>query len=210
MIQLLEERGFHDLSWGVVSSYEADKSLEGLSIKEIAIKLKGDGSADAQMEVAREMMERGAPDMVYHFMSERDIVRFMRHPLVAVASDSSLVIPGEGVPHPRSYGNNARVLGHYVRELKVLPLEEAVRKMTSLPAEQFGFDRRGRIAKGYAADLVIFDRETIADRATYAQPHQYPAGIPYVVVNGAVVVRDGRHTGAKPGQVLISARLKSR
>jgi len=210
MIQLYEERGFHDLSWGVVSSYNADKSLEGLSMKEVALKLKGDGSADAQLEVAREMMLRGAPGMVYHFMSEDDIASFMRHPRVAVASDSSLVTPGDGVPHPRSYGNNARVLGHYVRDLKVISLEEAVRKMTSLPAEQFRFDRRGRIAKGFAADVVIFDRNTVADRATYAQPHQYPAGIPHVVVNGAVVLRNGTHTGAKPGQILLSVHGNSR
>ncbi len=208
MVQLLEERGFHDFSWCVVSSYNADKTLEGLSIKEVALKVKGDGSVDAQLEVAREMMLRGAPDMVYHFMSEEDIARFMRHPQVAVASDSSLVTPGDGVPHPRSYGNNARVLGHYVRELKVLALEEAVRKMTSLPAEQFGFGHRGRIARGFAADLVVFDRNTISDRATYAQPHQYPAGIPFVVVNGVVVVRDGAHTRAKPGPILVSARNK--
>jgi N-acyl-D-amino-acid deacylase len=194
----------------VVSSFGADRSLEGLSMKEAAIRLKGDGSAETQLEVAREMMLRGAPDMVYHFMSEDDIARFMRHPQVAVASDSSLVTPGDGVPHPRSYGNNARVLGHYVRELKVLSLEEAVRKMTSLPAEQFGFDRRGRIAKGFAADIVVFDRNTIAERATYAQPHQYPVGIPYVVVNGAVVVRNGSHTGAKAGHILLSSHTKPR
>ena len=202
MTALFEERGFHDLSWGVVSSFNADRSLEGLSMKEVALKDKGDGSADSQLEAAREMMLRGAPGMVYHFMSEDDIARFMRYPWVAVASDSSLVTPGEGVPHPRSYGNNARILGHYVRELKVISLEEAVRKMTSLPAEQFGFDRRGRILKGFAADLTLFDPKTIADRATYAQPHQYPAGIPHVVVNGTVVLRNGTHTGAKPGHPL--------
>jgi N-acyl-D-amino-acid deacylase len=206
MVKLLEERGFHDLSWCVVSSYRADPTLEGLSIQEIARKLKGDGSTDAQLEVAREMMLKGEPDMVYHFMSENDIARFMGHPQVAVASDSSLVTPGEGVPHPRSYGNNARILGHYVREAKTLSLEEAVRKMTSLPAGQFGFQRRGRIEKGFAADLALFDRNTVADLATYAKPHQYPVGIPDVIVNGIVVVRDGRHTGAKPGQMLRSGK----
>ncbi len=208
MIGLWEERGFHDLSWAVVASFDADRSLEGMSIKEIAVKLKRDGSPDAQLEVARDMMLRGAPDMVYHLMSENDIARFMRHQQVSVASDSSLVTPGEGVPHPRSYGNNARVLGHYVRELKVLSLEEAVRKMTSLPAEQFGFDRRGRIAEGFAADIVVFNRNTIADRATYARPHQYPDGIPCVLVNGEVVVRNGNHTGAKPGQILLTSHAK--
>ena len=208
MIRLYEERGFHDLSWSVVSSYRPDTSLEGLSMKEVALELKGDGSADAQLEVAREMMLRSAPDMVYHFMSEDDIARFMRHPWVAFASDSSLVMPGAGMPHPRSYGNNARILGHYVRELKAISLEEAVRKMTSLPAEHFGFARRGRIVKGYAADIAVFDPKTVADRATYAQPHQYPEGTPHVVVNGVVVVRNGAHTGAKPGQALVSAHRR--
>jgi len=132
----------------------------------------------------------------------------MRHPQVSVASDSSLVTPGAGVPHPRSYGNTVRVLGHYVREARVLPLEEAVRKMTSLPAEQFGFARRGKIAKGFAADIVLFNKDTVADRATYAQPHQYAAGIPFVIVNGVVVLREGNHTGARPGAVLRSEHVK--
>ncbi len=210
MTGLLEERGFHDLSWGVVASYRADPTLEGLSIKEIAVKLKGDDSADAQLETAREMMLRGNPGMVYHFMSEDDIARFMRHPQVSVGSDSSLVSPGEGMPHPRSYGNTARILGHYVREAKVLPLEDAVRKMTSLPAAQFGFSGRGLIREGFAADLALFNKETVADRATYAQPHQYPVGIPCVIVNGVVVVREGNHTGARPGKVLPFVADKQR
>ena len=140
--------------------------------------------------------------MVYHLMSENDISRIMRHPQVAIGSDSGILVAGQGVPHPRGYGNNARVLGHYVRELKVIPLQEAVRKMTSLPAAQFGFAGRGMLKAGYFADLVVFDKNTVRDQATYAQPHQYPAGIPYVIVNGVFVVRDGSHTGARPGQAL--------
>ena len=199
---LLAERGFQDLSWAVVSSYRADRSLEGLSMKDIAMKLERDDSRDAQLEAARQMMLQGGASMVYHLMSEDDIARFMRDPQVSVGSDSGVLTPGEGVPHPRGYGNNARILGHYVRELKVIPLEEAVRKMTSLPASQFGFEKRGLIQKGYAADLVLFNRETVRDRATYADPHQYPQGISVVIVNGVPVVRDGKHTGARPGQVL--------
>jgi N-acyl-D-amino-acid deacylase len=201
MKSLLSERGFADLSWAVVSSYGPDPSLEGSSIKEIALQKKGSDSLEAQLETAREMLRAGGAGMVYHFMSDEDIAAIMQHPQVAVASDSSVLTPGRGVPHPRGYGNNPRVLGHYVRELKVLPLAEAVRKMTSLPAGQFGLHRRGEIREGMAADLVVFDRETVADRATFREPHQYPAGIPHVIVNGTPVVRDGEHTGARPGQV---------
>jgi len=140
--------------------------------------------------------------MIYHFMSEDDVARIMRHPQVAVASDSGVLTPGVGVPHPRGYGNNARVLGRYVRELKLIPLEEAVRKMTSLPASRFRFADRGLIKEGYAADLVIFDPETVSDRATFEQPHQFPIGIPYVIVSGEAVIEQGRDTGARPGQIL--------
>jgi N-acyl-D-amino-acid deacylase len=205
MLGMLQERGFQDLSWAVVSAYRADPSLEGLSIKDIALKLKRDGSCDAQLEMAREMMIRGGAGMVYHFMSEDDIVRFMRDPQVSFGSDSGVLALGEGMPHPRGYGNNPRILGHYVRELKVISLEEAIRKMTSLPASQFGFAKRGLIRQGYAADLVLFNRETVADRASYADPHRYPDGIFCVIVNGVAVVRDGKHTGARPGQVLRPA-----
>jgi N-acyl-D-aspartate/D-glutamate deacylase len=106
------------------------------------------------------------------------------------------------VPHPRGYGNNARVLGEYVRERKVITLEEAVRKMTSLPAAHFGFAGRGVIAEGAAADLVVFDPATVKDEATYPAPHAYASGIPHVIVNGVFVVRDSKATGARPGQIL--------
>jgi len=199
---LLAERGFEDLSWAVVASYKADRSLDGFSIKQIAGRIKGKQDADAQLEVARDLIRGGDPQMIYHFMSEDDVTRIMRHPEVAVASDSDVLTPGVGVPHPRGYGNNARVLGRYVRELKVIPLEEAVRKMTSLPASQFRFADRGLVKEGYAADLVIFDPETVSDRATFEQPHQFPIGLPYVIVNGTAVVEQGRDTGARPGQVV--------
>jgi N-acyl-D-amino-acid deacylase len=199
---LLAERGFEDLSWAVVATYKKDPSLNGLSIKQIAAKVRGNDDADAQLEVARDMIRGGDPQMVYHFMSEDDVARIMRHPQVAVASDSDVLTPGAGVPHPRGYGNNVRVLGRYVRELKVISLEEAVRKMTSLPASQFRFADRGLIREGYAADLVIFDPGTVADRATFRQPHQFAVGISSVIVNGKAVIEQGRDTGARPGQIV--------
>jgi N-acyl-D-amino-acid deacylase len=104
--------------------------------------------------------------------------------------------------HPRAYGNFARLLGKYVREERIVPLAEAIRRLTSLPAGNLGLDRRGRLAPGMFADVVVFDPATIADRATFEAPHQYPAGIATTIVNGVVVVEDGRHTGARPGRVL--------
>ena len=126
----------------------------------------------------------------------------MKHPHVAIASDSSLLTMGEGVPHPRGYGNNARVLGEYVRVRHVIPIEEAIRKMTSLPAAQFHFAQRGLVKEGYAADLVVFDPAAVSDRATFEQPHAYASGIPYVFVNGVAVVSKGEQTTARPGTVL--------
>jgi N-acyl-D-amino-acid deacylase len=202
MIALYEERGFSDLSWAAVASYRPDPSLNGLSMKDVAQKLEGSASADAQLEAARKLMLGGGASMVYHFMSDDDIDRIMKHAQVAFASDSGVLEPGAGVPHPRGNGNNARVLGEYVRERKVIPLEEAVRKMTSLPAAHFGFRDRGVIREGTAADLVIFDPARVRDRATYPAPHAPPEGIAHVLVNGVFVVRDREPTSERPGAVL--------
>jgi N-acyl-D-aspartate/D-glutamate deacylase len=202
IVQLLAERGLSDLSFAVVASYKADPSFNGLTMKQVAAKLKGSETADAQLEAAREMMLNDGASMVYHFMSEEDVERIMKHPQIGFASDSSVLTPGQGVPHPRGYGNNVRVLGEYVRKRGVLTLEEAIRKMTSLPAAQFRFARRGAIREGFAADLTIFDPSTVGDRATFERPHEFATGVPYVIVNGVPVVRNGEHTGARPGQVL--------
>jgi N-acyl-D-amino-acid deacylase len=162
----------------------------------------GKDDLESQLELMRRMLRAGGASMVYQFMSEDDISPILKHPFVSIASDSGLNVMGEGVPHPRGYGNNARALARYVRDRKTISLEEAVRKMTSLPAAHFGFAGRGTVAVGQAADLVVFDPARVADRATYERPHQYPDGISTVVVNGVVVVRDGAHTQARPGQVL--------
>lgn len=119
-----------------------------------------------------------------------------------IASDSGVRQADESVPHPRGYGNNARVLGHYVRELKLIALEDAIRKMTSLPAQTFGFRDRGLIREGFAADLVIFDDNTILDQATFDKPHQFPVGISYVLVNGAPVFENNQITSVRPGVAL--------
>ena len=205
---LLAERGFTDLSWAVIASYRDDPSLNGLSIKQAAARVLGRDDAEAQLEMARQMLARSNPQMVYHFMSEDDVKRIMRDREVMVASDSGVLTPGQGAPHPRGYGNNARVLARYVREQRVIPLAEAVRKMTSLPARHFGFARRGELLPGFAADIVIFDPAAVRDPATFDQPHQYAAGFGDVIVNGVPVVRNGEVTGAKPGQVLRRTALR--
>ena len=202
MRALLAERGLTDLSFAVVASHRADPSLNGSSMKQVATRLQGSDSAEAQLEAARKLMLEGGASMVYHFMSDGDVNLIMRHPLVGIASDSGVLVPGEGSPHPRGYGNAVRVLGEYVRARKVLPLEEAIRKMTTLPAEHFRFAGRGRLAAGYAADVVVFDPATVGDTATFEKPHSFAAGVRHVLVNGVPVVRDGEHTGAKPGQVV--------
>jgi N-acyl-D-amino-acid deacylase len=126
--------------------------------------------------------------------------------MVVVGSDGSSMsshkVLGQRRPHPRSYGTFPRVLGRYVRDEKVLSLEEAVKKMASVTAERFGLTDRGMICEGAWADLVLFDPHTVTDRATFTDPHQYPVGIPYVIVNGVVVIDQGQHTGVLPGRVL--------
>ena len=204
IVALLAERGLTDLSFAVVASHRADPAVNGLSMKQVAAKRKGAETLDAQLEAARDMMIAGGASMVYHFMSDGDVERIMRHPYVAIASDSSVLTPGEGSPHPRGYGNTVRVLGEYVRGRRVIPLEEAIRKMTSLPAQHFRFQGRGLIREGQAADITVFDPAKVGDTATFENPHAFAAGVPYVLVNGVAVVRNGQHTGARPGQVLTA------
>ncbi len=203
MRALLSERGFPDLSWATVANYPVDPSFNGKTMVEVAAKMIGDGSADAQLEAARILLLNGGASMIYHFMNDADVARIMKNPWVSVAADASLDEPGAGVPHPRGYGNTARVLGDYVRERNVLTLEEAVRKMTWLPAQFFGFEGRGIVREGAFADLVVFDPAKVKDQATYANPRAYPIGIPHVLVNGVFVVRDGKTTGARPGMILL-------
>jgi N-acyl-D-amino-acid deacylase len=135
-------------------------------------------------------------------MAEDDLQAFMRHTNTMIAADSSVRKFGSSVPHPRGYGNNARVLGRYVRDLHVLTLEEAIRKMTSLPAKTFQFADRGELRPGNAADIVVFDPATVRDNATFPDPHHYATGFAHVFVNGVEVVRDDMHTKERPGQVL--------
>ncbi len=198
----LKRSGFKDYSYAMVANYERDKSFNGKSIAQIAKEVRGKGDVKSQIELMIEMYETGGASMVYHGMSEDDVRRIMAEPFTMIASDSGVRQQDESVPHPRGYGNNVRVLGKYVRELHVISLEDAIRKMTSLPAQTFGFRDRGMVREGFAADLVIFDENTVGDRATFENPHQYPTGISYVIVNGQQVFANGQMSTARPGVAL--------
>ena len=199
MKQNIRTRGLADYAYAVVASFRHDISINGMNILEAAKKLKGSDSLDAQIEVILDFEKNGGAQGVFHGMDEQDLETFMRHPDTMIASDSGIREFGKDVPHPRGYGNNARVLGHYVRDLKVLRLEDAIRKMTSLPATTYRFTGRGELREGNWADITIFDADKIGDPSTYADPHHYAVGVPYVFVNGVAVIAKGEHTGAKPG-----------
>jgi N-acyl-D-amino-acid deacylase len=210
MMEGLSRSGFKDYDYAVVASYEPDNSFNGKSIAQITKEVTGKTDVQSQIEQIVKMYEAGGAGMVYHGMDENDVQRIMKEPFTMIASDSGVRQADESVPHPRGYGNNARVLGHYVRELKLISLEDAVRKMTSLPAQTFGLSDRGLIREGFAADLVIFDKNKIIDRATYDNPHQFPAGFSYVLVNGAVVLMGDQLTTARPGVALLGHGNQSR
>ena len=151
-------------------------------------------------------MARGGGNAIYHVLDEGDVRRIMQSPHTMVASDGRLSRPGELHPHPRAYGTFPRVLGEYVRERQVLDLPTAIHKMTGMPAARLGLSDRGVLREGAAADVVVFDPATVRDRATFTEPHQYPAGIETVLVNGVVAVDGGRATGARAGRVLPRPR----
>lgn len=202
MIDTLRKGGFKDFSYAVVAGYRPDPAYEGKSISEIT-KLAGKkGGVAQEAEQIIEMYLAGSAGMVFHKMSEPDIERILAQPYTMIASDSGVQQMGRGAPHPRGYGNNARVLARYVREKKLIGLEDAIRKMTSLPAQTFRLWDRGLIRVGMAADLVVFDPERVADRSTFDAPHQYAEGFAYVLVNGRAVIDDGKHTKAPAGRAL--------
>ena len=199
MLARLAKRKLKHFSYPVVASYKSDSSLNGKSIEEVNVFLGRKHSVKQEAETIIEMMEKGGASMVFHGMSESDIKAIMRYPFNMFASDASIRVYKEGNPHPRGYGTNARVLKKYVREENVIGLEEAVRRMTSLPAQKFGFADRGLLRQNFAADIVLFNEAEVGDRAEYKNPHQYATGFNYIIVNGVVTVDAGVHTGARAG-----------
>jgi len=211
MLEELRRKGRKHLDYAVVARCRFDPSLEGKNIAEIT-RLRGrKGKLEEEVETVLDLELESAGQriqMVYFSMSDDDVERIMRAPFTMVASDAGVVELGAGVPHPRAYGTNARSLAEYVRKRGVLRLEDAVRRMTSLPAQTFRLGGRGLVREGYWADLVVFDPEKIEDRATFEKPHQYAEGFQAVLVNGEPVVLDGAHTGAKPGRILYGPARK--
>jgi N-acyl-D-amino-acid deacylase len=179
------------------------KPLTGKSLAEVA-KMRGKDPITTIMDLISE--DESRIESIYFLMSEENVKKELAKPWISFGSDEASQAP-EGVflksnPHPRAYGNFARVLGKYVREEKVIPMAEAVRRLNGLPATNLGLDHRGFIKEGMFADIVVFDPTTISDRATFEKPHQYAVGVKHVFVNGVQVVKDGEHTGAKPGRAL--------
>jgi N-acyl-D-amino-acid deacylase len=199
----LKDRGFKDYNYAYVASYRAEPKFNGKNIAEITKEVRNKKSVDAQIDQILEMYDKGGASMVYRSMNEDDVKNIMHQPFTMIASDSGVRTFGAGVPHPRGYGNNARVLGHYVRELKLITLEDAIRKMTSLPAQSFNLRDRGQIREGFAADLVIFDETKVGDKATFEQPHQYSEGFSNIIVNGQIVFDGSKLTGTMPGMPLF-------
>jgi N-acyl-D-amino-acid deacylase len=208
MASNLKRKQLKSYGYAVVARYGADTTLNGKNISEIN-KLRGRKNKPMEeAETILEMVEKGSAQMVFFSMNEEDLRRIMQYPYNMFASDAGIARFGSGVPHPRSYGTNSRVLGLYVRDLKVISLEEAIRRMTSLPAQKFNLRDRGLVREGLAADLVIFDPQKVGDKSTFSQPHAYAEGFQYVIVNGKVTAQQGKHTGERSGQFVKGPALK--
>lgn len=203
MVANLKKKQLKNYSYALVARYAPDTTFNGKNISEVN-KLKGrKATAMEEAETILEMVGAvNRTQMVYFSMDEKDLIRILQYPFNMFASDAGIAKFGSGMPHPRAYGTNARVLGRYVNELKAIRLEEAIRRMTSLPAQKFNLRDRGLIREGQAADIVIFDEAKVEDAATFSNPHAYSNGFMYVIVNGEVVIDQGKHTGVRSGMVL--------
>ena len=194
--------GHTDYSFAAIAAYDPDPSIDGKTITEVTAINGRPPGLRSDIDTVLELLGKGGAQMVYHSMGEEDVERIMRYPNTAFASDSGIREFHAGRPHPRGYGTNARVLALYVREKGVLTLEDAVRRMTSLPARTFNLADRGMIRTGMAADLVLFDPAKVQDKATFADPHHYSEGFDIVMVNGKIAVDSGKFTDVGSGKVL--------
>jgi len=196
------DRGGGDPANIVMANCAWDKTLAGKSLADIT-KLRGrEVTFENAAETALEIQHSGGCQAVFHAISEEDLQRILKYPFTMIGSDGEIPQFGSGAPHPRSYGTFVRVLGRYVRELHTITLEDAVHKMSGLPAQRLKLYDRGLIRPGMKADLAIFDPGTVADIATFEKPHQYAVGVKYVAVNGKIVIDDGKLTSQRPGRIL--------
>lgn len=204
MKQVVGNKGQQNYEYAIVATFKPDSAYEGKNISEITL-LKGrPATVEAEIETILDMILLGGAQMVYHSMGNEDVERILRYPNTAIASDGGVQEFGVGMPHPRSYATNSRVLAEFVRRRNLITLEDAIRRMTSLPARTFGFRDRGQVREGLAADLLIFDPARIEDKATFQKPHQYTEGFDFVLVNGTPIVEDGKLNGTRPGKILRS------
>ena len=202
MLAMQNKYKYKNYSYAYVASHSADTTFNGKNISEIN-KLKGRKSKmKEEAETILDMMLAGGAQMVYHSMNEDDVRYFMKYPFNMIGADGGVVVYGRGMPHPRAYGTNARVLSKYVRDEQLVSLEEMIRRMTSLAAQKFQLKDRGLLKQGMAADIVVFDINQVMDKATFEQPHQFSAGFHFVLVNGQTVIENGKHTGVKSGMTL--------
>jgi N-acyl-D-amino-acid deacylase len=202
MLQQLATYKFKNYSYAVVANYPSDTSYNGKSITEINKLMGRRSKASFEAETIMDMVEKGGAQMVYHSMNEKDVKYIMQYPYSMFGADAGVPVPGKGMPHPRAYGTNARVLGKYVRDEKVISIEEAIRRMTSLAAQKFDLKDRGLLKEGMAADIVIFNEQEVNDLATFENPHALSKGFHYVIVNGKIVLSKGEHIGTRSGIAL--------
>jgi N-acyl-D-amino-acid deacylase len=202
MKQRLDSLGHKDYSYAIVANYGANPDLNGKNISEINKAAGRAATVDNEIDTILEMIVKGGAQMVYHSMGMEDVERILKYPNTAIASDGGIREFGSGMPHPRSYGTNARVLAEFVRNRGTLTLEDAIRRMTSLPARTFRFTDRGLLREGYAADVLIFDPAKVKDLSTYSDPHHYTEGFDHVFVNGEAVVSEGKLNEVRPGRIL--------
>jgi N-acyl-D-amino-acid deacylase len=198
----LKKRKLKHLSYAVVAYYTPDSTYNGKSIEQINLMKGRKHKAKEEAMTVIDIMMNGGASAVFHGMGEEDVKRIMQYPFNMFASDATIRILNSGMPHPRGYGTNARVLAKYVREEKVISLEEAIRRMTSLPAQKFQLSNRGLLKENYAADIVIFDEKQVQDISTFEKPHAYSKGFYFVIVNGTLTVDQEKHVGTRAGKAL--------
>ena len=202
MFNLEFDRGGDDLNVVQFANVRWKPDLNGKRLKDWVIEEGLEPTFRNGAELVIKAQLKGGASCIYHSINEEDVQRIMQHPMAMVASDGGLVEPGRGHPHPRSYGTFPRVLGYYVREKNIIKLPLALQKMTSIPADRLGLTDRGYLEPGYKADITIFNPDTIIDKGTFVNPHQYPEGIAYVIVNGVVTIDQGELTDQRAGRVL--------
>ncbi len=196
------DRGGGDPKNIQIASAGFDPALAGKNLAQITAARGLEATIENAADTALDIIEKGGASAIFHAIDEEDVVRILRDPNTMIGSDGEVIRFGVAAPHPRGYGTFVRVLGRYVRELKVITLQEAVRKMTSFPAQRLGLFDRGLVRPGMVGDLVLFDEKEIGDRATFENPHQYAVGVKFVLVGGEVVFDGKAMTAARPGKIL--------